>query len=72
MYTDGPKEDKRTAMSFVCDDHVFSCSTNNEASIYTEELLAIQAAIEYIWESSGEEFMIITDSLSPFQVLKCQ
>ena len=26
------------------------------------ELLAVEAAIEYIWESSGEEFMSITDS----------
>ena len=25
VYTDGSKEDKRTAMSFVCDDHEFSC-----------------------------------------------
>ena len=64
MYTDGSKEDKRTAMSFVCDDHEFSCRINDEASICTAELLAIEAAIEYIWDSSDEEFMIITDSLS--------
>ena len=25
VYADGSKEDKRTAMSFVCDDHEFSC-----------------------------------------------
>ena len=30
------------------------------------ELLAIEAAIEYIWESSGEEFMSITDSCHCF------
>ena len=45
VYTDGSKEDKRTAMSF-------------------------EAAIEYIWDSSDEEFMIITDSLSSLQALK--
>ena len=36
MYTDGSKDDKRTAMSFVCDlylfiicdDHEFSCRIN--------------------------------------------
>ena len=70
VYTDGSKEDKRTAMSFVCDDHKFSCRINDEASICTAELLAIEAAIEYIWDSSDEEFMIITDSLSSLQALK--
>ena len=72
VYTDGSKEDKRTAMSFVCDDHEFSCRINDEASICTAELLAIEAAIEYIWDSSDEEFMIITDSLSSLQALKSQ
>ena len=43
---------------------------NDEASICTAELLAIEAAIEYIWDSSYEEFMIITDSLSSLQALK--
>ena len=59
-------------MSFVCDDHEFSSRINNEASICTAELLAIEAAIEYIWDSSVEEFMIITDSLSSSQALKSQ
>ena len=59
-------------MSFVCDDHEFSCRINDEVSICTAELLAIEAAIEYIWESSDEEFMIITDSLSSLQALKSQ
>ena len=72
MYTDGSKEDKGTAMSFVCDDHEFSCRINDEASICTAELLAIEAAIEYIWDSSDEKFMIITDSLSSLQALKSQ
>ena len=72
MYTDGSKEDKRTAMFFVCDDHEFSCRINDEASICTAELLAIEAAIEYIWDSNDEEFMIITDSLSSLQALKSQ
>ena len=72
MHTDGPKEDKRTAMSFVCDYHEFSCRINDEASICTAELLAIEAAIEYIWDTSDEEFMIITDSLSSLQALKSQ
>ena len=57
-------------MSFVCDDHEFSCRINDEASICTAELLAIEAAIEYIWDSSDEESMIITDSLSSLQALK--
>ena len=48
-------------MSFVCDDHEFSCRINDEASICTAELLAIEAAIEYIWDSNDEEFMIVTD-----------
>ena len=39
-------------MSLVCDDHEFSCRINDEASICTAELLAIEAAIEYIWDSS--------------------
>ena len=69
VYTEGSKEDKRTAMSFVCD-HEFSCRMNDEASICTAELLAIEAAIEYIWDSSDEEFMIITDSLSSLQSKK--
>ena len=72
VYTDGSKEDKRTAMSFVCDDHEFSCRINDEASICTAELLAIEAAIEYIWDSNDEEFMIVTDSLSSLQALKSQ
>ena len=59
-------------MSFVCDDHEFSCRINDEASICTAELLAIEAAIEYIWDSSDEEFMIITDSLSSLHALKSQ
>ena len=59
-------------MSFVCDDHEFSCRINDEASICTAELLAIEAAIEYIWDSNDEEFMIITDSLSSLQALKSQ
>ena len=61
MYTDVSKEDKKTAMSSVCDDHEFSCRINDEASISTAERLAIEAAIEYSWESSDEEFMVITD-----------
>ena len=61
-----------SAMYFVCDDHEFSCRINDEASICTAELLAIEAAIEYIWDSSDEEFMIITDSLSSLQALKSQ
>ena len=72
VYTDRSKEDKRTAMSYVCDDHEFSCRISNEVSICTTELLAIEAAIEYIWESSDEEFMVITDSLSSLQALKSQ
>ena len=74
VYTDRSKEDKRTAMSFVCDDHAFSCRINDEAWICTAELLAIEAAVEYIYmyESSDEEFMIITDSLSSLQALKSQ
>ena len=32
-------------MSFVCDDHEFSCRINDEASICTAELLAIEAAM---------------------------
>ena len=59
-------------MSFVCDDHEFNCRINDEASICTAELLAIEAAIEYIWDSNDEEFMIITDSLSSLQALKSQ
>ena len=59
-------------MSFVCDDHEFSCRINDEASICTAELLAIEAAIECIWESSDEEFIVITDSLSSLQALKSQ
>ena len=70
VYTDGSKEDKRTAMSFVYDDHEFSCRINDEASICTAELLAIEAAIEYIWDSSDKEFMIITDSLSSARLLR--
>ena len=52
MYPDGSKKDD----SFVCDDHYdqFSYRINNEASTCTSELLAIEATIEYIWESSGE------------------
>ena len=72
VYTDGSKEDKRTDISFVCDDHEFSCRINDEASICTAELLANEAAIEYIWDSSDEEFMIITDSLSSLQAPKSQ
>ena len=34
--------------------------------------IAIEAAIEYIWDSSDEEFMIITDSLSSLKALKSQ
>ena len=30
MYTDGSNEDKRSAMSFVCDDHEFSCRIYDE------------------------------------------
>ena len=56
-------------MSFVCDDHELSCRINNEASICTAELLAIECAIEYTWESGEEELMIITDSLSSFHAL---
>ena len=59
-------------MSFVCDDHEFSCRINDEASICTADLLAIEAAIEYIWDSNDEEFMMITDSLSLLQALKSQ
>ena len=59
-------------MSFVCDDHEFRCRIIDEASICTAELLAIEAAIEYIWDSSDEEFMFITDSLSSLQALKSQ
>ena len=39
---------------------------------FAAELLAIEAAIEYIWDSSDEEFMIITDLLSSLQALKSQ
>ena len=31
--------------------------STDEGSICTVELLAIEAAIEYFWESSDEEFM---------------
>ena len=31
VYTDESYENKRTAMSFVCDDHEFSCRINDEA-----------------------------------------
>ena len=48
-YTDGSKVDKKTAMFFICDDNEFSCHINDEASICTAELLAIKAAIEYIY-----------------------
>ena len=59
-------------MTFVCDDNEFSCRINNESSICTAELFAIEAAIEYICESTGEEAMIIADSLSSLQALKSQ
>ena len=38
VYTDGSKEDKRTTMSFVSDDHEISCRFNDEASICKAEL----------------------------------
>ena len=63
MYTDG-------SMSSVCDDHEFSCHIN--ASICTAELLAIEAAIEYIWGSNDEEFMVITHLLLSLQALESQ
>ena len=73
MYTDGSKEDKWTAMSFGSDDHEFSCRINDETSICTAELLAIEAAIEYIWDSSDEELMITIDSHHrSMQALKTQ
>ena len=63
VYTDGSKEDKRTAMSFVCDDHEFSCRINDEASICTAELLAIDNHIITKYQCGFQKGKSTTDHL---------
>ena len=72
IFTDGSKEDNRTAMAFVCNDHEYGRRITNEASICSAELLAIEAAMEYINKQTSSQFMIITDSLSSLQALASQ
>ena len=52
MCTDGSKDDNRKRLSFVCDDHEFSCRINSEASICTAELLAI--ILKVLFNISGK------------------
>ena len=47
VYTDGSKEHSRTGISFVCDDHEFSCFIRNKAWTSSAELQAIEASVVY-------------------------
>jgi hypothetical protein len=70
IFTDGSKEEHRTAMAFVSHNDEFSCRITDHASISTAELMAIKSAMEYSLRCSNEKVIIMSDSLSSLQAIQ--
>ena len=70
--TDGLKENNKAALAVIFPAKVYSQKLPYGTSIYTAELLAIRAALQYISKFSIKTSIIFTDSLSAVQSLESQ
>lgn len=69
IYTDGSKSPRGVGSAAICGSRTASLSLPAEASILTAELHAIKLALGIVVESSKEQFVIFTDSLSSVECL---
>lgn len=70
IYTDGSKSDLGTACAFYSSIFSDQFKLNNEASIFSAELFAIERALLFIQTRVEKKFIILTDSLSGLEALK--
>jgi len=64
VFTDGSKENNKAALAVIFPSKVYSQKLPYGTSIYTAELLAIRAALQYISRYSIKASITFTDSLS--------
>jgi len=64
VFTDGSKENNKVALAVIFPAKVYSQKLPYGTSIYTAELLAFRAALQYISKFSIKTSIIFTDSLS--------
>ena len=72
FFTDGSKTDTSVGCAFTLTNAFFSFKLPGEASIYTAELFAILAAMEYIRDNRVQRAVICTDSQSAVIALTSQ
>jgi ribonuclease HI len=70
IFTDGSKDTDRVAYAAVGVTFSTAGRVNAHSSVYTAELKAINAALEYISQSDGKKFVLICDSLSCLQAIQ--
>jgi len=70
IYTDGSKDNDRTAAAAVSEGLNVQVRLLDGASIYTAELRAIQRALDIASASDEQSFIIFSDSLSSLTALK--
>ena len=69
MYTDGSKSGEKVAAAAVTAQQEFKCRLPNNASVFTAELKGIELALSEIETSQGDDFVILSDSMSSLQAL---
>src|SRR5580692_1019634 len=70
LYTDGSKESDSVASAAVSGQSVMQCCLPGCSSVFTAELQAISLALDFIENSSHNEFLIFSDSLSSLQAIQ--
>ena len=58
IFTDGSKDDDKTAAAFICQSFEFSKRLSDKASIFTAELEAIVSALRYINITVNNKFVV--------------
>ena len=70
IFTDGSKDDDKTAAAIICQSFEFSKRLPDKASIFTAELEAIVSALRYIKiTTKNNKFIVFSDSKSTLILL---
>ena len=70
IYTDGSKDDSYVSCATVTSDETYRIRLPTHASIFTAEITAIDLALDHIFDSEDNKFVIFSDSLSSLLALK--
>ena len=72
IYTDGSKCNEKTSAAYHTDDQTEYFRIKNNSSVFTAEVEAIRAALEYIQNSEKDKFVIFSDSKSVLESIQSQ